>query len=703
MFDYLLSDGFLDSSSDLSFWCVAVFIPVVIFYLVFKACRDLINGIVKVGFFALFLFLGRWLFWFARKIWKGSGKWVRHLVLPRSRIWPEIGAADRIGSVSAARSWHGFRYGGVADAWVATIGIFMGLMHWTPLYMVVYPVRWLQSDYGIQILDFVEILFMAVAMTWVIGRYWTSLPRQNAIKSPVRIISSDGLNGKADFRVGRRIDTGQPVYLSANLLRHNLLGYGSPGSGKTSLAKLLMYQQIKRGGGLIFVDAKLDSTDVKDVFSFAREAGREQDLLFINPGDPAMSHSYNPILHGDDDEIAARCLALIPDSQGAGEDHYREAARRAIKATIAALRAMGLAFNFRDLSVILGSAQAMAALCGQLVEKVPDAEATADFAFLLNQFKSASGSYDVKRLQEMFGGIAGRLATFGTGGFGEVTSAYASEVELFKAIREQKIVYLSLPTMGKTEAAVSFAKIFVADLRTALSWLQALPEAERKLFLVFLDEAATYSMATMETMFSQNRSSGVSLIPLTQTPAQFQKVSQEFEKIITTGCKTKVFFQLADDAACEMAAKIVGHVSRSVRSVSEQKSSGANTNKASASPDGSDAGGKSKSFGEQEKDVFRVPPEDFAKLAVGEGIIRYDGRELVHFKADLPPSAPPEIQIVLHHTDLPAVEGARFYERLVLKDNVMKSRAADSETCPGQNEQTVGEDAVRKYFEGITF
>ncbi len=664
----------------------ALLIPVVLVWAYWGSpmLRIPIHWVLKTAISEPAKFLARWVFWLARITLLAGLRLAKHLALPRKFFYPELGSPNETGTVRPG--WKPLKIGGAADTWSLGGAVVAGLLRWTSAWTVAYPEAWQRTETSLAILSAAESTLIAWGVVWLGWRVWGARPHRNTLSSNLLIRSSDALNQRAEFRIGRRIDTGVPVYLPAHLLRYNVLGYGAPGSGKTTLAKLLMKQQIERGGGLLFVDAKLDSSDIKQIFFFARSAGRERDVLFINPGNPALSNTYNPIQSGDEDEIADRCLALIPAAERAGEDHYRESARRAIKTTIAALRALNLGFNFRDLSTILGSGEAMSKFCEDLLERAPNAPATADFLFLLNQYKTLRGNkevIDVKRLQETYGGIAGRLATFGTGAFGAVTSAYSPEVTLFDAIRQNKIIYISLPSMGKAEASTNFAKILIADLRTALSWLQALPESERTLFLAFMDEAATYSMPAMQTMFSQNRSSGVSLIPLTQTPAQFVgEVSKEFADIIETGCRTKLFFQLADAAACERAATLVGQVTRTTKSLATIHSRGANTNKSSASPDGSDAGGSSQNIGEREEQNWRVPPEDFARLSTGEAILWTAGKDLVHLQVDLPPSAPPDLEITVQHPPTEPVQGVEFYEKFVLKrpglDEIFAKAAADN-------------------------
>ena len=93
-------------------------------------------------------------------------------------------------------------------------------------------------------------------------------------------------------------------------------------------------------------------------------------------------------------------------------------------------------------------------------------------------------------MKDTFGGIGGRLYVFGTGKFGEVMNTYDPDLRLFEAILEKKVIYVALPTMGNNEGAINMGKMFIGDLRTAIAWVQDLPEAKRPdpSFLVLMDE-----------------------------------------------------------------------------------------------------------------------------------------------------------------------------------------------------------------------
>jgi hypothetical protein len=49
-----------------------------------------------------------------------------------------------------------------------------------------------------------------------------------------------------------------------------------------------MFQQIANGGGLIFIDGKLNIEELETLHAYCAWAGRSHDLLVINPGEPEL-------------------------------------------------------------------------------------------------------------------------------------------------------------------------------------------------------------------------------------------------------------------------------------------------------------------------------------------------------------------------------------------------------------------------------
>lgn len=467
--------------------------------------------------------------------------------------------------------------------------------------------------------------------------------------SPVpRKPNGDPLSMADGMTIGYCVDTGARVTIPwDDWMRHGGI-LGQSGVGKTVLGCWLMMQQIMAGGGLLWVNGKLDPDGLDFLRDACAWAGREDDLLVINPGDPSLSHTYNPVLYGDPDECADRIMSLLPASENnPGADFYRQNAKQALTTLINAVQKTGKAYNFMDLTLLLMNGDLMTGLIDQLGiaarsawgEKKKEIEQAAqELQIFLDQYmnvnKDGVKTLDMKRMKEVFGGIGGRLHTFGTGEFGKVTSSYDPDVNLFEAIRSNKIVYAMLPTMGKKEAATNFGKVIIGDYRTAVSWIQDLPENERPWppYLSFFDEAGSYITPAFSTMFEQARSARMVLLPAVQTMANYEAVSEELKEMITGNSWTKIFFKIGTPKSSEAAADMIGQKKDSAVSLSGSSGEGAQR---APSPTRHTTGmSDSNSFGytEREEEVYKVSASDLQSLDKGECIVVWGGDSVYQVK-----------------------------------------------------------------------
>lgn len=442
-----------------------------------------------------------------------------------------------------------------------------------------------------------------------------------------------GQQVKDALLIGYAIDTGEPVWGSnEDLMRHFYIR-GQSGVGKTVAASLMMFQQIQRGGGLLFMDGKIDADNLEMLYQMASWCGREHDLEVINAGDPKMSNTYNPILFGDPDEVSARIIGLIPSTESnAGADHYKQSGNQGITTIVAALQAAKMAYNFIDLTILLMSPKALNYLEGLVPPHMPEARALSIF---LDQYRTGKdGVIDMKKLKETFGGLGGRLYSFGTGKFGEVMNTYNPEVKLYDSITKNKITYVALPTMGKDVAANNFGKMVIGDFRTAVSWIQTLPVAQRPWppYMGFFDEAGSYVSATWSRLFEQARSAHIMLMPAVQTNSNFAAISEELSEMIEGNTWVKAYFKLGSQGTADAAAEFVGMTKRVQKTLSMSDSTSETATLVNPSPAQSAGDSSGLSYSEKEAEEFRVSPDDFKALGKGEAIILYGGDRIYPVK-----------------------------------------------------------------------
>lgn len=519
-----------------------------------------------------------------------------------------------------------------------------------------------------------------VGSWWLASRMTEPWRKRNQMESALKPFASSedplkSFPGQEGLLVGYSTDRGEPIHIpDEDLMRHGLI-VGTTGVGKTVIGSLFFTQQIQRGGGMLFIDGKMNGEDLQKLYETCKYCGRERDLLVINPGNPELSNTYNPILYGDPDEIASRVLSLIPDtSSSAGADHFKQSANQAITILIAALQKAGLAYNFIDLTVLLMNPKAIDELEVRLLNTAGDTNEARSLSLFLDQFRAVNpmrpdlgAQVDVKKMKEVFGGIGGRLHTFGTNKFGEVLNTYDPEVNLYEAILQNKIIYCALPTMAKNVAAENFGKMVVGDLRTAIAWIQALPDEKKpkRPFMCFFDEAGSYVNESWGRIFEQSRSARIFLLPAVQTLANFKAISDQLSEMVVGNTWTKIFFKIGTQETAVEAAELIGYKTGVVRSLSGSSTNSASSPLVGVTPDGGVGAASGISEGEREQEEYRVHPDELKALDKGECIVTYGGKDLFHIKVPFL-ALEKEVRkafgpVRLNHVAPRKVKGANFF------------------------------------------
>lgn len=435
--------------------------------------------------------------------------------------------------------------------------------------------------------------------------------------------------GLGGLRMGFTKDTGKPVDIANDKCMRHLAIIGQSGVGKTVLGMNLLWQQTARGGGWLFIDAKLDK-DTRDQLAYmTRVFGREDEFYVMNVDDPDNSNTYNPLLNGDPDEIASRLLNLLPSSDNnPGSDYYKQSANYALTVLVGALQAADKRYTFMDLAIMLQSAAAI----GKVETLVPlDSTAFMVLQVFLDSFKKKDKSginVDTDKLKQILGGMSGRIAQFAQGKFGKVFNTTVPEIDLTDIVKNNKMCYVMLPTMGKDTAALNLGKMVLSDLRTAVAKMQGLTKSERPNppFMVFADEMGSYVMPGISRVFEQARSAGVMMIPAFQTFANLASVSPEFEEMIIGNTFTKVFFKLGSVDSATKAADLIGQEKKFQYSVSSSRSESNSADNLRVTPESSSSasGGVGESWRQGED--YRISADKLMQMGIGECCVKSEAR-----------------------------------------------------------------------------
>jgi type IV secretory pathway TraG/TraD family ATPase VirD4 len=379
-----------------------------------------------------------------------------------------------------------------------------------------------------------------------------------------------------------------------------------------------------KGGGFLFIDAKIDADTRDSLYYLAKACGRQDEFYILNPDDPENSNTYNPILNGDADEVASRLLNLQPSSEdNPGADFYRQSANHALTVIIGALKVCNKRYTFADLAILLQSADAME----KLFKDTPESPERMALDIFLDKYRrrdpKMGAVLDINKMKDVLGGMAGRIAMFAQGKFGRVFNTYAPEIDLTDIMKNNKMMYCMLPTMGKDTAALNLGKMIMSDIRSAVYNLQNMPAAMRPWppFLIFPDEMGSYVMEGIARLFEQARSAQVCLMPGFQAFGNLKAVSDQFADIIIQNTWSKVYYRFGSQDSAEMASEMMGKATRYIRSVSRGETEGESAQFLRASPQSAESEGGSRSESWREDEVNRVTPDHLGALPIGQAVV----------------------------------------------------------------------------------
>ena len=414
---------------------------------------------------------------------------------------------------------------------------------------------------------------------------------------------------------------------------------GASGSGKTTLIQSLLAQQIFRGWGAISLDAKVDRKTRNEVIAFCHLAGRLDDLRILNIGDPENSHTYGVTMRGTAPEIADRILLILGETAGdATSDFFKQMQKDALEVAVGALIALKRPFHLGDVAAILANPIEIE----RLMKELPHCDARQDIQRFLSTYKKEDGEYNWRQVSTFLGSLAPRLLPYARNQSGQVLNSYNPELDLYEALLTGKIVLVQLPTMRSQETALNFAKIFLADLRTAIAAIQDL-DIKPPPTKIFLDEFGSYFSPAVIEIFQQARSANIQLYPAFQTYASLDRFSKEMTSIVLGNCWADVFLSHSDAQTAERSAEFCG------QSIKRFESAAQGDSKGRSSKGGELLGGfasnsrsHSESHGWQERRDWNIDPDLLMTLAPGQAVVRL--KETVFPNVRTPyPQIPPDV------------------------------------------------------------
>lgn len=449
----------------------------------------------------------------------------------------------------------------------------------------------------------------------------------------------------------------------ASYVRHEVI-IGKSGAGKSEYLRHRVRQQIMRGGGALVLDAKVNYDDIDEFYSLANTYLRGEDFRLINIDDPKYSHSYNPLLRGDEEAVSSRILNTVESGNNPQSEHFKQQANTALVATLGVVKEMGLAYNSLDLYLLLSNPEVME----WLYRSAPEGIRKTQYGAFLDGYRTRdpiTREYVLNRdrINSQLGGIANRLFAFGSGSLGQIMNSYNPEVDIIRAIDNNQILYITCPVLEKPESAIAFAKMFLSDMRSALAVLYRRSRLDLPVipYPMILDEFSQYAMRQITPMFEMARGARIPLVPAFQTKGGLNNVSPDFAAQILGNTDIKTFLQIGEPDTWEYAARICGEKKSIFRSRNVGRSESSGNRHLDIDPFHNVGEATSESEGLREGYDYRVRPEVFKDLPIGTAICQIEKRI---FRLKFPMAKPArKIHYELQHFDMPRRNGLNLMER----------------------------------------
>lgn len=350
-------------------------------------------------------------------------------------------------------------------------------------------------------------------------------------------------------------------------LRHTHI-LGSTGSGKTMLLESLIYEDLRRGNGMLIIDPKGDRELFDRIREFCEKIGRSADLHLISANYLKESVRWNPCRLGSPSELQTKLL----NSWDFSEVYYAKACEAVL---LEALNSMG------------------------------DAPSSLDE--LVNTLRLFSEKKKEDAAKALF------LDLFATtqGEWGEILCSSSPtetlrEIHLLDVIRKNEILFIDLPTEGRSVQSSRIGKLFLQELMLISGLRKTFPHLRSATpFSVYVDEFDAFATPSFATFLNKGRSSNFMIHICHQTLSDLLKIDKgvgSFLGQVQGNVNNRFFFRIDDPKDAETIASFFG--TKLTKATTSRLKEGQETGDGSL----------------RETYEFRIHPDTIKELKVGECI-----------------------------------------------------------------------------------
>ncbi len=327
------------------------------------------------------------------------------------------------------------------------------------------------------------------------------LPARSAPASE-KIPTSGLYLGKSIFR-----GTQRPVYISEEDRQRHMYIIGRTGTGKTTLLKTLMLQDIISGKGIAFIDPHGDAAE--EMLSLI-PPNRAQDVVYFDPGDVSRPFGMNMLDARTEDEkhfITTEILGLMyklydPHKTGIIGPRFEHGVRNAM------LTVMSVPGNtFVEVMRIMQDPEYVKELLPYVTDPIVRRYWTDQIAHTADFHKSEVLDYTVSKFGRF---VTNRMLR-------NIIGQSKSSFNLREIMDNGKILIVNLSKGRMGEENSNFLGLILVPKILAAAMSRAdVPESQRRDFYLYVDEFQNFATDTFATILSEARKYHLNLIVANQ-------------------------------------------------------------------------------------------------------------------------------------------------------------------------------------------
>lgn len=303
-----------------------------------------------------------------------------------------------------------------------------------------------------------------------------------------------------------------PVYIPQDVRVGHTFVVGTTRVGKTRLASILINQDIRNGDAVIVVDPKGDLDLVRDMYSACEAAGRMDDFRIVHLGFPELSAYYNPLKNYDQvSEVATRITDAIA-AEGEGKQ-FAAFAWKYVNIVVICLEEMQQSITYKSIAFYISRLdQLLMAYADTIMpSRYPDYNdqiesilthheernirkqknaapmdrTKAVIEYLKNHISKTIAAGNVESLHDQILIDLYDAAIMDKHYYDKITASVGpvlseinksnassifsfkdtpNEIELMKAIKQKKVIYIGLDSLTNPNIAQAVGKAFLSDL-----------------------------------------------------------------------------------------------------------------------------------------------------------------------------------------------------------------------------------------------